>query len=185
MDQTVRLYLVRHGRPSGGFAEVIDPRLDKVGVAQAEALARDLNPLGPLPILSSPLQRTQETAAPLAKLWQTQVRIEPAVAEIPTPQADLQARTTWLRAAMRGRWSELGAFHQQWRERLVAALVGLKTSTVVTTHFIAINVAVGAATGDDRMVCCEPEHCSCTVLEVRDSRLHLVSLGQQRKTQIL
>jgi hypothetical protein len=113
------------------------------------------------------------------------VRIEPAVAEIPTPQSDLQARTTWLRAAMRGRWSELGAVHQRWRDRLVATLAGLGTSTVVTTHFIAINVAVGAATGDDRMVCCEPDHCSCSVLEVRAGQLHLVSLGQQRKTQIL
>jgi broad specificity phosphatase PhoE len=185
MDQTVKLYLIRHGRPTGGFADVVDPGLDEVGAAQAEAVARELGSHGPLPIVSSPLQRAQETAAPLARLWQSQVRIEPAVAEIPTPQMDLQARATWVRTAMRGRWSELGEVHQQWRERLVATLVGLGTSTVVTTHFIAINAAVGAATGDDRMVCCEPDHCSCTILEIRDSRLHLVSLGRQRETQIL
>jgi hypothetical protein len=54
----------------------------------------------------------------------------------------------------------------------------------MTTHFVAINVAVGMATNDARMVCFEPDHCSCTVLEVRDGTLRLVSLGRQRATVI-
>ena len=185
MSESVRLYLVRHGRPTGGFAEVVDPGLDEVGTAQAETVARELAALGPLSLITSPLRRARETAAPLERLWHTQARIEQAVAEIPTPGADPPTRAAWLREVMRGRWTDLAEQHRQWRQRLIDTLVTLPKSTVVTTHFIAINVAVGAATEDDRIVCCEPDHCSCTVLEVRDGRLHLVSLGRQRETQIL
>jgi broad specificity phosphatase PhoE len=185
MKQPVRLYLIRHGRPTGGFAEVVDPGLDEVGRVQAEAIAQELESLGPLSIITSPLKRARETAAPLEKRWNVQARIESAVAEIPTPGADPPTRAAWLRAAMRGRWPDLSEQHKQWRRRVVETLKSLPASTVVTTHFIAINVAVGAATKDDRLICCEPDHCSCTVLEVRDGWLRLVSLGRQRETQIL
>lgn len=185
MSDTRRLYLVRHGRPTGGFAEVADPGLDDIGVAQAEAVAQELETLGPLSILTSPLKRTQETAIPLERRWKTTARIEPAVAEIPTPGADPPTRAAWLRQVIRGRWPELSEQHQQWRQWVIETLVSLPTSTVVTTHFIAINVAVGAATQDERIICCEPDHCSCTVLEVHNGRLRLVSLGRQRETQIL
>ncbi|MGE0683542.1 MAG: histidine phosphatase family protein [Candidatus Binatia bacterium] len=185
MSDAVRLYLVRHGRPTGGFAEVVDPGLDEVGAAQAEAVAQKLESLGPLAIITSPLRRARETAAPLEKRWNVQARVEPAVAEIPTPGADPPTRAAWLREVMRGRWADLSEQHQQWRQRVVETLLSLPTSTVVTTHFIAINVVVGVAIKDDRIICCEPDHCSCTVLEVCDGQLRLVSLGEQRKTQIL
>jgi broad specificity phosphatase PhoE len=185
MLQPRKLYLIRHGRPSAGFGEALDPGLDERGRSQAEALAQELAPLGPLPIITSPLRRARETAAPLERLWKAAARVEPAVAELPTPGADPQARAVWLRTVLRGRWRELSVMHQQWREQVIATLVSLEASTVVTTHFIAINIAVGAATDDDRLVCCEPDHCSCTVLEVRKGRLHLVSLGRQRETQVL
>src|SRR5712692_9430607 len=170
MASSVLLYLIRHGHASAGFAEAHDPGLDEVGRVQAEAVAQELAPLGPLPLITSPLRRARETAAPLEVRWGRKARIEPAVAEIPTPTADLQARTTWL--------------HQDWRERVAAALITLGTSTVVTTHFVAINAAVSVATGDDRMACFEPDHCSCTVLEVVDRTLRVVTLGRQRATQI-
>lgn len=185
MSESVRLYLVRHGRPTGGFAEVVDPGLDEVGTAQAETVAQELAALGPLSIITSPLKRARETAAPLARLWRTTAQVEPAVAEIPTPGADPPARAAWLREIMHGRWTDLAEQHWQWRRRVIDTLVALPQSTVVTTHFIAINVAVGAATEDDRIICCEPDHCSCTVLEVRDGRLHMISLGRQRETKIL
>jgi broad specificity phosphatase PhoE len=185
MSDAIRLYLVRHGRPTGGFAEVVDPGLDEVGAAQAEAVAQELETLGPLSIITSPLKRARETAAPLARRWKTTAQIETAVAEIPTPGADPPTRAAWLRKVMRGRWTDLSEQHQQWRQRIVETLVSLPTSTVVTTHFIAINVAVGVATQDDRLICCEPDHCSYTVLELHNGRLQLVSLGRQRETRIL
>ena len=64
MSDAIRLYLVRHGRPTGGFAEVANPGLDDIGAAQAEAVAQELEMFGPLSIMTSPLQRARETAAP-------------------------------------------------------------------------------------------------------------------------
>ncbi len=179
------LYMIRHGQASASFDQAYDPGLDAIGLAQAEAIANELEPLGPLPIVTSPLQRTRQTAAAFEKRWKVQAYVEPAVAEIPSPTADLQARTDWLRQAMRGRWSELAPQYQEWRNQVVAALLALKTTTVVTSHFIAINVAVGVATDDDRVVCFEPDNCSCTRLEVENGQLRLVALGRQRETQIL
>ena len=179
------LYVIRHGQASAGFDQAYDPGLDAIGLAQAEAIATELETLGPLPIVTSPLQRTRQTAAAFEKRWKAQARIEPAVAEIPSPTRDLHARADWLRQAMRGRWSALAPRYQEWREQVVAALVALKTTTVVTSHFIAINAAVGAATQDDRVICFEPDNCSCTRLEVRAGRLRLVALGRQRETRVL
>jgi broad specificity phosphatase PhoE len=185
MESSVLLYLIRHGRPSAGFAEAQDPGLDEVGRIQAEAVAQELASLGPLSILTSPLKRARETAAPFEAVWRVQAQVEPAIAEIPTPTADPQARSSWLHQALRGRWSELPATYQQWRDQVFATLSGLRTPALITTHFVAINAAVGMATGDDRMICFEPDHCSCTVLEVGDSALRVVSLGRQRATRIL
>lgn len=181
------LYLVRHGRARAGFDEAHDPGLDAVGRDQAAAVAARLDAVGPLPVVSSPLLRARQTAAAFETLWRVQARVEPAVAEIPSPApiaADLQARAAWLRGAMRGTWSELPAEYAEWRDRLVAALVNIETSSVVTTHFIAINAAVGAATDDDRIVCFAPDNCSCTRLGVEDGRLVLRELGHERPTQV-
>lgn len=184
MTAPVYLYLVRHGRASAGFAEAHDPGLDELGRAQALAMAQELAPLGPLPIFTSPLKRARETAAPLEGLWTIAAQVEPRVTEIPSPTENLRERSLWLAQALRGRWSELPSFYQEWRDSLVAFLCTYQAPIVVTTHFVAINAVVGVAIGDDRMVCFEPDHCSCTVLEVAAGNLRLVSLGRQRTTQI-
>jgi hypothetical protein len=88
------------------------PGLDEVGRAQAEAIAKELGPLGPLPLATSPLRRARETAVPLEALWGVKARVEPGVAEIPSPTEDLQARATWLRQVMRGRWSDMAVAQQ-------------------------------------------------------------------------
>jgi broad specificity phosphatase PhoE len=93
----VRLYLVRHGKAAAAFSEAPDPGLDVSGVAQAEAMAARLAPLGPLPIVTSPLRRTRETAVPLETRWRYTARIEPTVGEIPSPMDDPVARGAWLR----------------------------------------------------------------------------------------
>jgi broad specificity phosphatase PhoE len=184
MSSSCRLYLIRHGQPNAGFADAVDPGLDATGRRQAQTIAQELASLGPLPVLTSPLQRARETALPFETQWSVTARVEPRIAEIPSPSEDLRERTAWLRQALHGRWSDLSAEYQAWREQVERCLVIQGTSTVITTHFVAINVAVGFATGDDRLVGFEPDHCSCTILEVRNGTLRLVSLGRQRATVI-
>ena len=66
-----RLFLVRHGATAlsaeDRFAGSTDVELSNVGRAQAEALARRLAPERPAAVYASPLRRTAETAAILAR----------------------------------------------------------------------------------------------------------------------
>ncbi len=174
-----RLYMVRHGRAAAGFGESHDPGLDDLGRSQAQAVAQELAPRGPLPILSSPLRRTRETAAPLAKLWNVEPVIEEAVAEIPSPTDNLQERVAWLREFMAGSWRNATPPLAQWREDAIAALLALIEDTVIFSHYIAINVAVGLATSDDRVVVFSPDNCSVTVLENEGDTLRLTEKGRE------
>ncbi len=180
-----RLYLVRHASPSATFEQARDAGLDPVGLAHAEELAARLAPLGPLPIVVSPLRRTRETAAPLERLWRRSARIEPAVAEIPSPGLDLAERGVWLRGVMAGRWREVAHDLQAWRQAVVAALAAIPEPSVVVSHYVAINVAVGAAVGDDRVTAFSPDHCSVTVIEVEAGALRLIRRGVEGATPVL
>jgi broad specificity phosphatase PhoE len=184
-DCMSRVYLVRHGRAAADWGSHVDPGLDKVGRAQAEAMAKKLDTNGPLPLVASPLRRTRETAAALERQWGVGARIEPRVGEIASPVEDLTARAEWLRGIMQRRWPELDEPLQRWRGAVIDALRELGEDTVVVSHYIAINAAVATALGDERVTCFRPDHCSCTVLDVVDGRLVLIELGAQGATRVL
>ncbi|HEY7626713.1 MAG TPA: histidine phosphatase family protein [Ilumatobacteraceae bacterium] len=180
-----RLYLVRHGRATAGWSVDPDPGLDDVGKLQARAVAERLNPVGPLPIITSPFRRCRATAVPLASLWNVDAPVVDAVGEIPSPEGvDMADRVDWLRAAMAGTWSDLGARYVGYRDGVVTALVGLGGDTVVFSHFIAINAAIGAALGDDRLVVRSLDNCSVTVVDVVAGALQLVESGHEADTLI-
>jgi broad specificity phosphatase PhoE len=178
------IFLVRHGRAAAAFDAHHDPGLDELGRAQAEATARFLAPRGPCSIYSSPLARALETSQPLAARWGVEALIEPRVAEIPSPTADLAARSAWLRQAMQGRWRDLSGDLQDWRQSLVDCLIALREDSVVFCHFVAINVAVGAARHDDRLVYFRPDYGSVTRLANDDGRLRIVELGVEASTSV-
>lgn len=180
-----RLYLVRHGRAAAGWGSAADPGLDAVGRAQAAAMTERIAPLGPLDLVTSPLLRCQETAAGLAHAWGTTARIESGVAEIPSPAGiESAARVEWLRLAMAGTWAALGPHYTAFRDGVASTLLGLPRDTVVASHFIAINVAIGVACGDDRVVVRHLDNCSVTVLDVVDGMFQLVEGGQEADTLI-
>jgi broad specificity phosphatase PhoE len=180
-----RLVLVRHAQAAAGWDEHRDPGLDATGRAQAQALGRALAASGPLPIVVSPLRRTRETAAALEHTWGVTATVEPGVGEIRAPMSDLDARVVWLRALFDSSWSAQDDALRRWRAELLAVLEALEQDTVVVTHFFGVNVAVGAATGDNRMVSFHPDHCSRTVVENDGGRLRLVELGAERSTGVL
>jgi broad specificity phosphatase PhoE len=180
-----RLYLVRHGRATAGWNIEPDPELDDVGRQQAVEVAERLAPEGPLAIVSSPMRRCRQTAEPLAARWGSSLEIDPGVGEIPSPHGvDMADRVEWLRVAAAGSWSVLGARYTDFRDSVARRLAGFTVDTVVFSHFVAINAAIGAATGDDRLVVLSLDNCSVTVLDVADGRLHLVEGGHEADTLI-
>ncbi len=174
-----KLYLVRHGRAAAGFGEDADPGLDALGQSQAVAAAGRLSLLPPMALRSSPLRRARETAAPLEALWKQSAQIDPAVSEIPSPTPDLAARVAWLRDFMQGRWSDVTPDLRAWRSTLIRALLCLEEDCVVFSHYVAINVAAGAALQDERTLVFSPANASITLFEHDGHTLRLIEKGQE------
>ena len=179
-----KLYLVRHGKASAGWGMERDPGLDDLGRTQARAAAHRLAPLGPLPIVTSPLARTRETARPLAAIWGIKPQVERRVGEIRVPSGNHSNRIQWLQRIMGDKWSNLDPALKVWRQKVIEALCSHASDCVVFSHFIAINAAVGHATGDDLVVSFRPDNCSMTIMETRGNRLILIKRGTQADTRV-
>ncbi len=189
------IYMIRHGEAAAGWDADMDPGLSDKGRAQSVAVAREIETrVGRrLPILSSPLRRCRETSEPLAASWAVTPAIEPRVAEIPSPIEDVAERGPWLRRLMAGTW-EAAALPENtangkldllaWRRAVVDALTERTEDTVIFSHFIAINVSAGWATGDNRLVAFRPDNCSVTVFETSGTALKLIEQGREADTKV-
>jgi broad specificity phosphatase PhoE len=180
------LVLVRHGEAAAGWEGDADPGLSDRGRAQAARAAADLAVLAGTPVVASPLRRTRETAAPIAAALGVDVSVDAAVGEVVTPPAfaALDQRGPWLRELMAGRWADADPAVAAWRSGVVSALAALPGDTVVVTHFVAINAAVGAALGDDRVVAFRPGNCSRTVLRIGDDGTTVARLGDEASSVV-
>ena len=186
------IHVIRHGKPAstwGGSDD--DPGLDAVGLEQARAVAREIMalPAGGRPdrVVSSPLRRCRETAAPLAEALGVDIEIDPRVGEIPTP-AKLSPfeRPDWLRQAFAGRWTDIAGDldYEAWARAVASALTDHQGAAVFS-HFVALNAALATAAGDDRVVAFRPDHCSRTVFDVEQGRLILIEKGREAQSQVL
>lgn len=187
-----RLYLIRHARPASTWGQgEADPGLDPEGVRQALSARDDLLALPPAErparVVSSPLRRCRETAAPLAEALGVPVEIDAAVGEIPTPAALAPGdRAAWLRAAFKGRWREIEGDldYDAWRYGVAQALLA-RAGAAVFSHFVAINGVVTAVEARDEVVAFQPDHASVTVLESDGEVLTLVAKGREARTSVI
>lgn len=188
----MRTYMIRHGKPSSTWGDTDeDPGLDEAGREQARAAAEALLALPeaerPTGVVSSPLRRCRETAAPFAAAIGVEVIIDPRVGEIPTPSTvSHDDRGAWLRNAFAGRWQEIvgDLDYDQWR-RGVASAVAEYPGTAVFSHYVAINAAVSTAEESDLVMGFRPDHCSIQTFDVTEGRLILVAKGREASTQVL
>jgi broad specificity phosphatase PhoE len=179
------LYLIRHGHASSTWEPGDwDPGLSELGRAQAEGRAEKLAGIGVIPpaLLSSPLRRARETAAALERRWNVVAPVEPRVSEIRADGVPPEQRRDWLRNILQLRWSELGepgSSLDRWRNDVLQALLERTRDTVVFSHSVAINVAVGFAWRDDRVTCFRPANCSLTIVESDGRGLRVLELGEE------
>ncbi len=179
-----RLYLVRHGEAESAWGgDDADPGLSQAGSRQAEAAALALLPLKPDSLVCSPMRRCRETAAPYERLIGRGSLIEPRVSEVPTP-VDTADRRAWLQVNFPWRggearmWGSLDAPLRAWRHDLIEYAQSLREDTVIFSHFIAINVLVGSATGREETITCQPGYASITELAIEEGMLRLVRFGE-------
>lgn len=187
------IYLVRHAKPAATWGEDPDPGLDELGHTQAQNTAQEIHGrTTALTILTSPLRRCRDTAVPLEQLWNRRAEMFPAVAEIPAPPLGLAERHVWLQQAMAGTWSDMQRLAPAqspdflaWRASVIEGVRQLREPAVIYTHFIAINVIVGAARNSDAVVCFRPDHASVTEIDTDAPSMRIVALGREAMTTVL
>lgn len=179
-----KLYLVRHGEAAAKWGEDRDPGLSELGREQAAAVAVALGGVGPLAIVSSPLKRCRETAAPLAEAWGRKIELREKVREVPSPTDDLEERGAWLRGFMMKSWEEVEESVRAWRQGVFDELATYGEDTVVFTHFIPINAVVGAAKGLPRVVNFRPDNGSVTVIHADAHGFTVLDLGDEAVTEV-
>lgn len=182
-----RLFLIRHGEPEAAWGgSMDDPGLSEVGRNQAEAATAALTKLGGLHVISSPMRRCRETAEPYARARDLTPVIEPRVSEVATP-AGVADRRAWLlqnfpwQEGPTRPWRELSPDLAAWRAQMLGCISTLDKDYAVFTHFIAINVIVGAALARKETIVCKPGYASITELAVEGGALRVVQLGEEMR----
>ncbi len=176
--------LIRHGEPAAGWGDAADPGLSDLGRRQAEAVAQAVSALGFSGVVTSPMQRCRETAAPFAAALSVSPEVLEAVSEVGTPEA-VADRVAWLRGVMAGTWADAGAELAGWRHAAVEAVSALPDGTAVFSHFVAINAIVGALEGVDDVIVFRPGHCSLTRLGRTGAGLTVIERGSEAATRVL
>jgi broad specificity phosphatase PhoE len=181
----VKLYFVRHGEASSTWEQASDPGLSQLGLEQAQKAAEEMQLLtDPISIFSSPLMRAQETAAPLTKIWQHPVEILPGIAEVPSGDISLTERRAWLENLMVSDWSTQPARLHDWRNKILSVLHEQKRDAVFFTHFMVLNVIVGAIENKQRVMSYRPDNCSILQVAVNAGGIELLSRGQSADTRV-
>jgi broad specificity phosphatase PhoE len=178
-------FLVRHGEAAASWGQASDPGLSELGLQQAERAAKAL--LHRLPVdsqlVSSPLTRARQTAAPLATLLDQPVQLMDVFREIPAPVPNPQ-RQSWLREFMQQRWPEQPEELRGWREEALQQLLALRRPAAVFTHFMVINAIVGQLLGREETLCFYPDNASITHLRCTGASLEVVALGDEMQTVV-
>ena len=177
--ETMTLLLIRHGRAAAGVEE-LDPGLDEVGRSQAEHVALALRDRRATRLVCSPLRRARETAEPIQKLLGLPLEVSEGVSEVFEASMTIGERRGLLMPLLSGRWSQQTPRLRDWRDRTLRTLaeLGRDSTTIVVSHFVAISVAIGASTEDDRVSPCALTNCSITTIEVDGDRLMLRRPGE-------
>lgn len=178
------IVFVRHGEAAASWGDHPDPGLSEKGWTQARAAAEQIAALGVEQIISSPMQRCQDTAKSFSDRSGFGITVDRDVSEIPTPTG-VADRVAWLRSLMSGTWHAAEPLIQDWRERLIARAESLPDHTVVFSHFVAINALVGHLEGTEHVTVFRPDHCSLTLMERTPQGLVLKQRGGEAGTRVL
>jgi probable phosphoglycerate mutase len=193
----MELLLVRHAEPvrigEGEVEGPADPSLTPRGVEQAARLAEWLRAEDVDAVVTSPLRRARETAAPIAAALGIEAEVDDGIAEydaaaghyIPIEELRETKDERWY-ATIEGRWADVGGVDpQEFQRQVVPALDALIARhpgrrVVVTTHGGVINVFLAHVLGIDRLLWFHPEYTS--ISRVHASRNGARSVGTINET---
>ena len=183
----MKIYLIRHGEAAQSWDQSPDPGLSELGKDQALECFNYLNKkedLSQFNLISSPLQRAQETSLHFKKNFNKQLSLNEAFREIPSPGISLLERKSWLQEVFKKNISELEKPQQIWQSKILSTLKSLTKPTIIFSHFMVINTVVSTLKNDPRVVSFYPDNCSITELESNKGKLNLISTGNELQTRV-
>ena len=192
----MELVLVRHAQPvrveQGTVSGPTDPGLSDTGHTQARRLAAWLAVEPIDAVLTSPLCRARETAAPLAAMLGVTAEVVDGVAEydaasgeyIPIEELRAAKDERWF-ATIEGRWADVGGVDpREFQTRVVPAVEELVERfrgqrVVVVTHGGVLNVYLAHVVGTDRLLWFHPEYTSISrVVAARTGQRSIATLNE-------
>jgi probable phosphoglycerate mutase len=192
----MELILVRHAQPvrveQGTVTGPADPGLSHTGNSQARWLAEWLAAEPIDAVLTSPLCRARETAAPVAATLGMTAEVVDGVAEydaaageyIPIEELRATKDERWF-ATIEGRWADVGGVDpQEFQRRVVPAVEELierfpGQRVVVVTHGGVLNVYLAHVVGTDRLLWFHPEYTSISrVVAARSGQRSIATLNE-------
>ena len=190
----MELYLVRHGEPwrveAGASDGPADPGLTERGCDQAERLASWLAAERIDTIVTSPLLRARETAAPLAARLEIDPIVDGGVTEydahsdeyIPIEEQRASNDDRW-KASVAGEWED-GVDPEEFQARVVASIDAIAARftgrrVAVIAHGGVINVYTAHVLGLPNRLWFHPEYTSVSrVLAARNGLRSVASLNE-------
>lgn len=182
------LLLIRHALPHRVISDAgpADPGLDELGRRQADALATWVGAEAVDAIVSSPLRRALETAAPLAERLGLSVAVEDGIAEwdrhaaeyIPVEELRASGHPLW-EAMAKGDWTSIGIDPDDFARRVIATVDGLAAANpgrrvAVVCHGGVINAYASVVLELPRLLFFEPGYTSITRVTVGASGRRLI-----------
>jgi broad specificity phosphatase PhoE len=184
----MQILLIRHGRPETGTSDR-DPAVCEAGRAQARRLADFLAHCGVVSILSSPMRRALQTAAPTSERLALGVRVVEGLAEadrfggsyrsVEELRRDPAAWQSFLADPIGYLGADPVAFKQGVLDAVELALGGGDETTAIFTHGLPINVVLSHALGLKKVTHFVPHYCSITrLIGASRSDLTVISVNE-------
>jgi broad specificity phosphatase PhoE len=176
----VAVHLVRHGEAFASFNH-LDPGLSERGHRQAAHVAEWAKGTNARRLVVSPLQRTRETAAPVAAALGIEPEFRDEVAEVFDPTMPIAERVAMLPDFIASRWRDQPPELRAWRRRVVETVTALTRAAetaghdiIIVSHFVAIGAVIGEVTGDDAVIPVPMANAAITTLDGHEGRLRLL-----------
>ncbi len=183
----MEIFLIRHGEASQSWDQSPDPGLSELGKSQAIDCFNFLSSrteLKKFDLVSSPLRRAIETAAPFKKNLDIDLKIKEEFTEIPSPGISLEERKEWLQEIFKKNITELEKPQTVWKNNILSCLNKITKPTIIFTHFMVINVVSGSLKKEDKVVSFYPDNCSITEIKKEDKILQVISQGNELQTKV-
>jgi len=182
----IELIFIRHGEASDAWNNNPDPGLSETGISQSNDLLnnKDLILLENYSFISSPKLRAIETARPLVKKFNKELKIDNDFIEIPSENIDLNDRQDWIKEIIKTNKKDLPDYVKLWSKNIYKKTISLKRNSVIFTHFMVINALISEITNSDTILYFQPGYTSIVKIKIAENKIQSFLIQEGKKTHI-